>query len=167
MANIKQIVKREGYIALDNAKALETLNQIGVDQGLFFFFRDGEIITFPDEKDAYVLSLKYKNFPYISGVAVSNIMGQVEIPMSQFRRIPADVDRAALFDESNKLGEHLARQGMSDISRYRHLLGKKIKVTKVALKFPQFEPDPDNPDKLRIKPDSYDIKPFYKFEELA
>lgn len=167
MANIKKIAKREGYLALNNAKALETLEQIGVDNGLVFFFRDGEIITFPDEKDAYVLSLKYKDFPYISGVAVSDIMGQVEIPISQFRRVPADIDQPVLYDEDNKLGEYLARRGMSDLSRYRHLLGKKVKVTKVTMRFPQFEDDPDNPGKRRIKPDSYDMRPCYKFEELT
>ena len=144
MANTISWTKRATYVSLSDESALKQFENIGQNKGLMFSFKDEEVITFPSAEDACVSPKSWKDKTgktqrSLNCLAHSDIRGVFDFPIAALRRVPVDEDRPSLYDDDNVLGEMLAQSNLSDIERYKLLLGKTIKVSVVKLRAPEFE----------------------------
>lgn len=170
MSNISWTVKN-GMVSLSNEAELAKLELIGQNKGLAFSFRDEEIIEFPALADAAVSVKTWKDKAKktqssLYGMAHSAVRGQFDVPLAAFRRVPIEEERAQLYDEDNVLGETLAQSNLSDIERYKLLVGKTIKVTVVKLHSPVFEWDKDKGEWSRVEGELNSLTCF-KFEDIT
>lgn len=171
MANAIAWTKKANSVSLSNEAALKEFESIGQNKGLAFSFRDGEIITFPPLADAAVSAKQWKDKAKktqrsLTGLAHSESRGQFDVPLAAFRRVPIESERGQLYDEDNVLGETLAQSNLSDIERYKLLVGKTIRVTVVKLHSPVFEWDTEKLEWKRLEDKLNDLTCF-KFEDIT
>ena len=113
----------------------DDLFAIGEGKGIPFEFKEGEMITFrPYEENDLIVrisKLNGKEYKLLSVIAESNIRGEVEVPLSIFRRIPAlEEDRQRLVRDYS-LTENLLQNNLSDLGRLSILGGHTVQICSV------------------------------------
>lgn len=168
MANAIVWTKKASYVALSDENALKQFESIGQNKGLVFSFKEGETVTFPSAEDACVSPKSWKDKSgktqrSLNCMAHSDLRGQFDFPIAALRRVPVEEDRARLFGDDNTLGEALAQSNLSDLERYRSLLGKTIRVSEVLkLRTPEFEWSAEKG--WEVIPDKFGSITCFKFE---
>lgn len=112
---------------------IDELFALGEGKGLPFEFKEGEIVEFPkfEECDLIVRisKLNGKEYKLLSTIATSNMRGEIEVPISIFRRTPAiEADRKRLV-EGSALTEQLLQNNLSDIARLQIVSSKSLIVS--------------------------------------
>lgn len=142
-------------------------NEVGQNKGLYFKFRENEIIDFPEVKECYIINKPYLGKPvlYIPGYSLTR-KRMVEIPLAIFRRIPAvESESDVLFDpEVNSLTTELAELGI-DLQRARKLC--EVGQIKCRQIFPGHKAVLEKDDKGNWKrvADKVEDQKFYVVEE--
>ena len=168
MANAIVWTKKASYVSLSDENALKQFESVGQNKGLVFSFKEGEIITFPSAEDACVSPKSWKDKSgktqrSLNCMAHSDLRGQFDFPIAALRRVPIEEDRARLFGDDNTMGESLAQSNLSDLERYRSLLGKTIRVSEVLkLRTPEFEWSAEKG--WEVIPDKFGSITCFKFE---
>lgn len=110
----------------ENVTFLEELQACGDGKGDMLRLKAGEQLSFdPFEETIFVkrmVTFREKDYPTLAIVAHSSFQGDIELPMSYFRRLPAfEEDRAKLYD-GHPLTERLAQASIGDLGRARLLI---------------------------------------------
>lgn len=117
------------------ATEFEDIFTIGEGKGVPFEFKESEEITFDKIEELLLVvrvsRLNGKDYKMLSILGMSNLRGQVEVPVSIFRRVPALAKDRDLLVENFPLTEKFLQNNLSDFARVLSLAGMKILICKV------------------------------------
>lgn len=111
----------------------DELEKIGSGKGIPFEPKLDEVFTVPPKSKVLfvkrVVTLNTKNYPILYMICKSDKRGEVEFPISIFRRLPIlqkDMDELLV---DNPLGAEMLKNGMNDIKRGGLCIGHMFQVT--------------------------------------
>ena len=156
MANVKidNLALKKGEYAMmvgdiltakaNGSSEFDDLFAIGEGKGIPFEFKENEEIVFSKFEQAPIIvrisKLNGKEYKLLSTIAASNLRGDIEIPMSIFRRVPAFPEDLQKLIEGHTLTEELLQNNIGDFTRLQTVSGHKVcvikalKLTKVTFK---------------------------------
>ena len=117
----------------DSNKAFyEEIVSLGEGKGIAFAFKANEHVTFPKFEEMIFVkrttTFHGKEYALLYVYGSSDFRGDVEVPLSIFRRVPGlEEDQAAFFKDS-PLTEQLAQSQLGDLGRARILSDHTIVV---------------------------------------
>lgn len=121
-----ELIKEENKAFLDEVVSL------GEGKGIPFTFKKGEVCTVPSWDDVIIIkrivSFHNQEYPVLSMYVESNFRGDIEVPLSIFRRVPAFESDQKLLFEKFPLSEQLASSQLGDLGRIKVLVGTKFTV---------------------------------------
>lgn len=117
----------------EQVKLAEELEKLGSGKGIPFELNLDEVFTVPPKSRALfvkrVVTLNTKDYPILYMVCKSDKRGEVEFPISIFRRLPIlqkDMDDLLI---DNPLGAEMLKNGMNDLKRGGLCIGHSFQVT--------------------------------------
>ena len=145
MANVKidNLALKKGEYAMvvgdilaakaKGSSEFDDLFAIGEGKGVPFEFKVKEEIQFSKFEEAPIIvrisKLNGKEYKLLSTIATSNLRGEIEVPMSIFRRVPALPEDLQKLIEGHPLTEELLQNNLGDFARFQMVSGHKILVT--------------------------------------
>lgn len=116
----------------ENQAFLDDISSLGEGKGIPFTFKKGEVCTVPSWDDVIIVkrivTFHKEEYPVLSMYVESNFRGNIEIPLSIFRRVPAFESDQKLLFEKFPLSEQLASSQLGDLGRIKVLVGTKFTV---------------------------------------
>ena len=117
----------------EQVKLANELEKIGSGKGIPFELKLDEVFTVPPKSKVLfvkrVITLSSNNYPILYMICKSDKRGEVEFPISIFRRLPIlqkDMDELLI---DNPLGAEMLKNGMNDLKRGGLCIGHSFQVT--------------------------------------
>ena len=117
----------------EQVKLANELEKIGSGKGIPFELKLDEVFTVPPKSKVLfvkrVITLSSNNYPILYVICKSDKRGEVEFPISIFRRLPIlqkDMDELLV---DNPLGAEMLKNGMNDLKRGGLCIGHSFQVT--------------------------------------